>query len=302
MTLIQTSNGIVIALEGEHALADLVEQVGVGAGGGVELVGGIERVGHLGGVRVITADGAEEDLAVHVEGGRAARLDEAGDHFELVAQAGGGERRVPNPGAALGDLDGGGDAAVEQVAGDDGAVEHAAVGLALEVRVAEGDEVLHRLHTRLAAGHQGPAERDSTSLGNMVLRDQVADFEGVVAIQGDGHGDIPRRVGHGVQQIRHAPAPAGDGRLVGDGGLPLGDLVAVGEDLRRAVKSGVGEVLRAGGGADQGAHVHDSGQLALAEQGAQFLAGGVKTQGVAVSVHIRGITAAGSRSQSQQRG
>ena len=42
--------------------------------------------GDLIGVRVVAADRAEEDLPVHVECGRTARLNQSGDHLQLVAQ------------------------------------------------------------------------------------------------------------------------------------------------------------------------------------------------------------------------
>ena len=68
-------------LECADGFAEFVEQIGVGA---EKWVAGVCGVADLGGVGVVAADGDEEDLPFDLEG--VASGDEAGDHFELVAE------------------------------------------------------------------------------------------------------------------------------------------------------------------------------------------------------------------------
>src|ERR1043166_9479421 len=70
------------SLECEQALADLGQEVGMGAGGG--------GCGYLVGMGVVAANSAEENLSLHSKAASgdtaAASLDEAGDHLELRAE------------------------------------------------------------------------------------------------------------------------------------------------------------------------------------------------------------------------
>ena len=87
-----------------------------------------------------------------------------------------------------------------------------------------------------------------------------------------------------VQQVRAAPAPAGERGLVGDGGLPLRHLVGVGKKLRRLQPAGL--ILRAGDRLDERAGVEERGELAFIKKLRQFGAGRMQAETVAGGVNI----------------
>lgn len=298
-------------LEGEHGLADLTEEPEVGACRIRRLIGEARTV-HLGGVRVKAADRDVKNLTFHVEPSGAIGGDQACDHLELSAESGIGEaaetvreategRVIDASQAGLpfmrlacsksGDLLGirvaargrirgvicRGNVAIEQVADFDRAIEHIGVGLALEVRIAERHDVFHGLNAcSTTTHHSSAAQGDGSRGGDVVLRNKVTDLKGVGSSDGNAHGDFPTRVGNRVVNVGNAAAPAGGRRLVRDGGLPLSNLVTVGEELRRTVGGEAGGVVRLGRWADEGADVLNNSELLFSKEGLEMCTTGMK--------------------------
>jgi hypothetical protein len=177
-------------LEDQQRLAQFREQICVRADDDV-----IRRriaVIRLAAVQIVSAHLAEEYLPLHAEAiGRAARgamagFDHSRDHFQLGAQRRGKVAAAVWRGDLRGKRNGPiirrrrvGDGVVQERAGIDAVRRHARVSLRLHVRVRQPKDIRERRQTR--AGHA--VERNRAAGGNGILRNDVADFEGVRARQ-----------------------------------------------------------------------------------------------------------------------
>ena len=129
--------------------------------------------------------------------------------------------------------------------------------------------------------------------------DAVADFESVGSGQGNGERDRCAGLG-GFEEIGTAATPARQGGLVGNGRLPLGNLIGVGEELGGPLHR-TGQVLGAGHGVNQRAGVEEDGEPACAEQIVEFSAAGMQPIVMAIVVQGRDWQSRAARNR-QDRG
>lgn len=235
-------------VEGGERAVELGEQAGMDA---------VERGrSDLASVRVVALGGAEEDLPAQAQ--RLAHGDELRGHLELLAKIRlrehGGERRRS------------GECPGEQRLAVERAAEDAGVGALEKVSIAAREQAANGVRGGVGALVRGDVgvEAHRPLRRDLVLRDEVADLEGVGARDRDGHRDA-RVLIERVQQVRHAPAPARACRLVRQRGLPVHGLVTVREELRRHRRGSV-EVLRAGERRHERPHVRDQRGPAGVEQ------------------------------------
>ena len=193
-------------------------------------------------------------------------FDEARNHFELRAENGSegvaARGRCDVAGERHGEIISCGrcgNGVVEQSAGVDRMLGHAAVSLGLHVGIGQSENAGEGLEASAADAGEG----DSASGRDGVLGNGVAHFEGIGAAQGHGEGD--RRAGlHGRKQVGTTAAPPGQWRAIRNGGLPLRHLVGMGKELRW-----LGErtrlVLRAGHGINQRPGIEKDREFALAK-------------------------------------
>ena len=85
------------------------------------------------------------------------------------------------------------------------------------------------------------------------------------------------------EHIGHPSAPACARNLIRDRGLPLHRLVGMREELRRN-GGPAGEILGAGDGRDERAHIRDDPEVALVKEGLQFHEVRMETEVAAVAI------------------
>ena len=135
----------------------------------------------------------------------------------------------------------------------------AAVRLGLHIRMGKGQNVGERSQARAADAGKG----DRAGSGDGVLRTDIADFKSIGARQADGERNRGVGLNRG-EQVGTTSTPTGERGLVRNGGLPLGDLVGMGKELRRLVKTGV--ILGASHRINEGAGIEQDSEFAFVEQ------------------------------------